>query len=225
MNVFIPVETTWSEAGCLIVVGSGAVEAGDPQSSALELAEMASSDTAGTVEVDIGAGGKVQLVARVVDPIAAEKCRRNVYSGFAITTLAAADGSQRVRRVALVDSPSGFSKTLLKISKGSNMHKARPAILCDPRQVALTVREARDRKTEASRITKAANPPPAGVARPAGEDQWQGTGTTGGGKGRDRASYGCDQGTDAAMQAVRAALGNPYREAGGLVTMLSGRHA
>jgi hypothetical protein len=227
VNVFVPIETTWREAGCLIAVGSAQLEAAAESSEEqLGLAEMASPEFAGLVEVTV-AGGQLQLIARVVDQVAVEKCRKQVYSGFSVISVAAADGSQRVRRVALVDSPSGFSKTLLKISKGSNMQKARPAILCDPRQVAITVREAKDRKAEAARIGKAMadNPPPGGgwPQRPMGEHQ--GTSTTAGGAGKDKAPFGQGQGVDTCLAAIRRTLATPYREGEGLVRLLASRAA
>jgi hypothetical protein len=213
------------ENGCLVVVGAGTVEAGDPQSTSQVLAEMASGEDAGTVEIDIGAGGRAQLVARVVDPTAAEKCRRRVFRGFAITTLGAGDGTQRVRRIALADSPSGFgAEQVLKISRRPIV-TTQNSILCNKAEVRLAVHQARQRRAEEQRFAKTANPPPGGFARPAGIGEHQGTGTTAAGKGKDRAPYGCDVGTDAAMHPVRAALGNPYRESQGLVTLLGSRHA
>ena len=221
--IFIPIEQTWSEAGCLIAVGSAHLDAaGDPSEEQLGLAEMASAEFAGLVEVTLS-GGQVQLVARVVDQVAAEKCRKSVYSGFSLVAMHASDGSTRVRRVSLVDSPSGFSKTLLKISKGSNMQKA-PSILCSAPEVALMVHQARARLAEQQRLSKANALPCPPTA--AGMAQHNALSTSSAGRGTDKAPYGEGlAGAADCMAAIRRMLAQPYRESCGLITLLAGRHA
>lgn len=149
---FIPIDQIWSAGGALIAVGSAPIAGldGSPEPEALQLAEMASGQFAGVVEI-IVAGGQVQLIARVVEPVAAEKCRRSVYSGFGLTVLQAADGSQRIRRIALIDSPSAIGKAGAQRALAA----AKRSILCDEDVVSLLIRQERDRASESRRIAKA----------------------------------------------------------------------
>jgi hypothetical protein len=111
----------------------------------------------------------------------------------------------------------------LKFSKEPIMTKT--SVLVHDDQVRLLVRQARDRQTETVRLAKASNPPPGGYARPAGEQEWQGTSNTRGGRGTDKAPFGQDQGGDRCMAAIRQVLAQPFKEAGGLITMLGSRAA
>jgi hypothetical protein len=226
MNVFVPIETVWREPTCLIAVGSSRLEAsGSSKPEPVPLAEMAGPQFAGSVTVEM-VDGELQLRARILDPIAITKVKTGVYAGIGLVVFRGPAGEMRLQRAALVDTPSASigKSALLKIGKGPTVTSQKKSILCDARQVAITVREARDRRSEELRLGKAAlpggNPPYRDAVA-----QWQGTHTTAGGGGRDLAPFGQDIGSDRAQAEIRAALARPYAEAGGLITLLGSRHA
>ena len=137
--IFVPIAQCWSEATCLVAVGATRLEpSGSQKTEALPLAEMAGPQFAGDVAIEV-VDGELQLVARVLDPIAITKVKSGVYAGIGLVVFRGPAGEMRLQRAALVDTPSaaiGKAAALLKISssKGSQLQK-RPAILCDPRQV------------------------------------------------------------------------------------------
>jgi hypothetical protein len=184
---------------------------------------MNQSAYAGDAAIDLVAG-QVQIRARISQGIAAAKVAAGVFRGFCLSLLKGADGSTRCARVALVDTPQlakSSEGALLKLSR----NRAMPStdILVNSREVRLAVRQAKDRRAEEIRLSKASNPPPGGYARPAGEAQWQGTSTTAGGRGTDIAPPGRDEGEDTAMQAILRTLAAPFKESTGLITMLASR--
>jgi hypothetical protein len=225
VNAFIPISSTYTDpTGALIALGAAPIGDAGGSAAALEpLFQMSNSSFAGEASIEL-VGGAAQIRARVSEAVAANKVATGVYRGFALSLLKGSDGSTRCARVALVDTPQlakSSEGVLLKLARGPIMPNNNP--LLHTREVRLAVRQARDRRSEELRLAKASNPPPGGFARPEGEQEWQGTSNTRGGRGRDKAGYGEDQGTDAAMTAVRRALASPFREAGGLITMLGSR--
>ena len=185
---------------------------------------MQNSEFAGEVAIELNAGS-AQLRARISERVAANKVAAKTYRGFCLSLIKGGDGSTRCTRVALVDTPDIAKTTtgaLLKIGK-----PIMPSldILCHRNEVRLAVREARDRASEEQRLSKASNPPPGGYARPQGEAQHQGTSNTRGGRGNDKSGYGEGIGGDRCMAAIRQAMSQPFKEAGGLITMLGSRRA
>jgi hypothetical protein len=229
MNIFIPISSTHTDqTGALCALGSSRIPdiAGSAPEVLEPLWEMSASRFAGEAEIELK-GGVAVVRARISEGVAAEKTTRRVYRGFSLAVLAGGDGSLRIARCALCDAPDAVEKGIgaqfLKISR-KQISMAKSVLIHDD-QVRLMCREAKDRKSEAARITKANNPPPGGWPKPAGMDQHQGTGITGGGKGRDRAAYSEGTGADSCMSSIRAALNSPFKEAGGLITLLGGRRA
>jgi len=226
MNTFIPITSSYlDQTGALIAIGAAKLpDVGGSAAAALTpLWQMSQSAFAGEAEVEL-AGGVASVKARISQDVAAEKTTRKVYRGFSLALLQGADNSLRIARIALVDAPDAVEKgtgaLFLKISR-----KAPPmlkSVLIHDDAVALQVREARDRQAEEKRIAKADLPggnPPYREALP----QWQGTATTAGGAGRDRAPAGQDEGGDRCLAAIRQAMSQPYRENEGLIQLLGSR--
>jgi hypothetical protein len=214
----------------LIAIGAAKLaDVGGSAAAVLEpLWQMSQAAFAGEATVEL-VDGVAQVKARISQDLAATKISRKVYRGFSLALLAGGDGSIRCARIALCDAPDAVTKgtggEFLKLSrKQAAMNK--PSVLIHRSAVALQVKEAKDRRSEAIR-TKAqevSNPPPGGP-RLDRMGEHNGVGTTVGGRGTDRAPFGQDQGTDRCQAAIRAALARPYAEAGGLITLLGSRHA
>jgi hypothetical protein len=230
MNLWVPVSSSYSDStGTLIAIGAMRVPdiAGD--TAALEpLWQMSQSRFAGEATVEL-VNGHVEVRARISQDLAADKVGKGVYRGFSVALLQGTDGSTRIVRIALVDAPDAVNKSsgaeFLKLSRRPFMK----SVLIHDTEVRLQVKQARDRKAEAARITKAqaaTNPPPGGpVGVTATEAEHNGVGTTSGGRGRDLGGFGQDQGGDATLAAIRRMLATPYRENEGLVTLLGSRAA
>lgn len=225
--------TFTDQTGALIALGAAKLAdiAGSTAAAALEpLWQMNQAAFAGEAQVEL-IDGVAQVTARISQQLAATKVGKRVFRGFDLALLLGADGATRICRIGLVDSPQAVSKAVgaeqvLKLSRRPVVTTQRSSILCDPRQVAITVREARDRKAEAARFAKAGTDLPCGNPDyRQTQPQGQGTSTTAGGRGKDKAPYGQDQGADEAMQSIRRMLAQPFAEAGGLVTLLHSRAA
>jgi hypothetical protein len=227
MNVFVPISSSYTGAdGAMIAIGAAKLaDVGGSAAAVLEpLWQMSQAAFAGEATVEL-VDGQAQVKARISQDVAAAKVGTKVYRGFSLAILKGGDGSIRCARIALCDTPDAVTKgtggEFLKLSRRISTMKS---VLIQPGAVRLAVREARDRRSEELRLGKA-NPVPGGDNLPYRGDrgQWQGTGVTAGGAGKDRAPFGQDEGTDRCQAEIRAALARPFAEAGGLVTMLRSR--
>jgi hypothetical protein len=118
MNVF-EVEATYTDpSGALVAMG------------AAKLAD-------GSAEVLEPLGGAAQIRARVSQGTAAAKLATGVYRGFHLSLLEGGDGTIRIARVALVDTPQ-----LAKSSEGALLKLSRGPIAM-PNDVLLNHREIR----------------------------------------------------------------------------------
>jgi hypothetical protein len=199
MNAFIPITSTFTdETGALIALGSAAIDVAGGAEALEPVWQMSISKFAGEASIEL-VDGQARVRARISEDLAATKVGKRVYRGFSIAVLKGGDGSTRIARIALVDSPDAVTKgtgaEFLKLSRKTFAMNSSP-ILCATREVSLMVKQARDRRAEELRITKAQQGYEAAAMNP-----------------------------DSVVGSIRAALARPFREDTGLVTLLNTRRA